>query len=146
MTIGPEQVRAAIRQYAQAWATNDKALLLSLFAEGAQWSDPVGTPPFTGHAGIGTFWDFAHQDAGRVLTPVVHRIVACGNEGLLDFTMQVRAPALKQGLDLHVVDRFVLNAHGKIQTAQAYWDEASASAPPGMDFLAPNLDDAYEKS
>jgi steroid delta-isomerase len=145
MAIGPEQVRKVIESYARAWATDDRALLISLFAEDAQWSDPVGTPPFAGHAGVGAFWDFAHQDPGRQLKPVVHRIVACANEGLLDFTMQVRAPALNQGLDLHVVDRFVLNEHGKIQTAQAYWDEASAAAPPGMDFLVPDLEDAYEK-
>lgn len=143
MTIGPQQVREVIQQYVQAWATNDRRLLISLFAEDANWCDPVGTPPFVGHAGVGAFWDFAHQDATRQLQPVVNRIVACGNEGLLDFTMQVRAPAINQGLDLRVIDRFVLNERGKIQTAHAYWDEASASAPEGMDFLAPNLDDAY---
>lgn len=143
MAIGPEQVRAVIQKYARAWATNDRALLVSLFAEDAQWFDPVGSPPFVGHAGVGSFWDFAHQDKARQLTPVVNRIVACGNEGLLDFVMQVRAPAINQGLDLRVVDRFVLNERGTIQSAQAYWDEGSASAPAGMDFLAPNMDDAY---
>ena len=145
MSVGPEQVRQVIENYARAWATHDRALLLSLFAEDAQWSDPVGTPPFVGHAGVGAFWDFAHQDARRELKPVVHRIVACANEGLLDFTMQVRAPALNQGLDLRVLDRFVLNGQGKIQTAQAYWDEGSASAPAGMDFLVPDMEAAYKK-
>jgi len=145
MPATPEQVRQVIQQYARAWSTNDKALLLSLFAEDAEWSDPVGTPPFRGHAGIGAFWDFAHQDPRRQLTAQVHRIVACGNEGLLDFTMQVRVPAEKQGLDLHVVDRFVLDDQGRIRIAQAYWDEQSASAPPGLAFFAPNLDEAYQK-
>lgn len=146
MAATPEQVRSVIRQYADAWARNDRALLISLFAKDAKWIDPVGTPPFSGHAGVAAFWDFAHQDASRELTPKVHRIVACGNEGLLDFTMQVRAPASNQGLDLHVVDRFVIDDDGKIALACAYWDEASASAPPGMDFFAPDLDDAYDKS
>lgn len=144
MAIGPEQVRAVIQKYARAWATNDRALLVSLFAEDAQWFDPVGSPPFVGHAGVGSFWDFAHQDQGRQLTPVVNRIVACGNEGLLDFVMQVRAPAINQGLDLQVLDRFVLNERGTIQLAQAYWDEGSATAPAGMDFLVPNMDEAYD--
>lgn len=75
----------------------------------------------------------------------MHRIVACGNEGILDFTMQVRAPSANQGLDLHVVDRFVLDDNSKIVLACAYWDEASAPPPPGMDFFAPNLDDADDK-
>lgn len=145
MAVTPEKVREVIGNYVRAWATGDKALLLSLFAEDAVWTDPVGTPPFVGHAGVGSFWDFAHQDASRQLNPQVNRIVACANEGILDFTMQVRVPHLNQGLDLRVVDRFVLNDQGRIQTAQAYWDEASASAPPGMAFFVPNIDEAYKK-
>jgi hypothetical protein len=83
-----------------------------------------------GHEGIAAFWDFAHQDKARELTPEVNRIVVCANEGILDFTMKVRIRHLNQGLDLRVVDRFVLNDQGKIQSANAYWDESSASAPP----------------
>src|SRR3546814_3480312 len=96
---------SVIQQYADAWARNDRALLISLFANNAKWIDPVGTPAFTGHAGVAAFWDFAHQDASRELTPKVHRIVACGNEGILDLTMQVRAPSTNQGLDLHEIGR-----------------------------------------
>lgn len=145
MPATPAQVRAVIEKYVQAWATNDKALLLSIFAEDAVWTDPVGTPPFQGHAGVSAFWDFAHQDASRQLSPRVNHIVACANEGILDFTMQVRLPQSNQGLDLHVVDRFVLNEQGRIQSASAYWDEGCASCPPGMDFFVPNIDEAYKK-
>ncbi|MDR3415893.1 MAG: SgcJ/EcaC family oxidoreductase [Nevskia sp.] len=145
MPATPAQVRAVIEQYVRAWATGDKPLLLSLFAEDAVWTDPVGTPPFQGHAGIGAFWDFAHQDSARQLMPRVNRVVACGNEGILDFTMEVRLPSANQGLDLRVVDRFVLDEQGRIRTAQAYWDEGSASAPPGMEFFVPNIDEAYQK-
>ena len=76
--------------------------------------------------------------------PKVHKIIACANEGILHFTMQVRIPASNQGLDLYVIDRFVLNDAGKIQSAQAYWDETCASVPPGLDMFAPNIDEAYE--
>lgn len=145
MAVTPAVVRAVIEQYVEAWATGNKAQLLSIFAEDAVWTDPVGTPPFIGHQGVSAFWDFAHQDSSRQLTPRVNRVVACGNEGILDFTMQVRLPQRNQGLDLRVVDRFVLNDAGLIQTASAYWDEASASAPPGMEFFVPNIDEAYRK-
>jgi len=144
MPVTPSDVRAVIEKYVEAWARGDKQLLLSIFAEDAAWCDPVGTPAFIGHAGIAAFWDFAHQDSARELTPVVNRIVACANEGILDFTMQVRVRHLNQGLDLRVIDRFVLNDQGKIQSAKAYWDEASASAPEGMDFFVPNIDEAYK--
>lgn len=146
MPATPAQVRKVVEQYAEAWARNDRALLLSLFAEDCTWTDPAGTPPFRGRAGAAAFWDFAHQDASRELTPQVHRIVACGNEGILDFTMQVRIPGRNQGLDLRVVDRFVIDDEGRIAEACAYWDEASASAPPGMEFFVPNIDEAYEKT
>jgi steroid Delta-isomerase len=145
VAVTPAKVREVIENYVRAWATGDKELLLSVFAEDAVWNDPVGTPPFIGHAGVGAFWDFAHQGPPRQLIPKVNRIVACANEGILDFTMQVRLPQFNQGLDLRVVDRFVLNEQGRIQTAQAYWDEGSATAPPGMEFFVPNIDEAYKK-
>jgi len=143
MAATPEQVREVIGKYVKAWTEGDKALLLSIFAEDAVWNDPVGTPPFVGHAGIAKFWDFARQDPQRQIAPKVHQIIACANEGILRFTMQVRLPHLNQGLDLLVVDRFVLNDEGKIQTAQAYWDETCASVPEGMALFAPNIDEAY---
>ena len=144
MPATPDQIRSVIEQYVKAWTTNDRELLLSLFAEDAVWEDPVGAPPFVGHEGVGRFWDFAHQDASRQMVPRPEQIIACGNEGILRFVMQVRIPDQNQGLDLHVVDHFVLNDAGRIQTARAFWDEQCAQCPPGMDMFAPDIDDAYE--
>jgi steroid delta-isomerase len=141
----PEVVRAVLESYLRAWASGDKALLLSLFASDCEWSDPVGTPPFKGHEGVGRFWDFAHEDKSRELTPKLQRIVVCANEGILEFTMQVRVPQLNQGLDLNIIDRFVLDEQGKIRTAQAYWDTGSLSVPPGMQGFAPDIEEAYDK-
>jgi steroid Delta-isomerase len=141
----PEVVRSVLESYIRAWASGDKALILSLFAEDCEWSDPVGTPPFKGREGVARFWDFAHQDATRQMTPKMHRIVVCANEGILNFTMQVRVPKLNQGLDLNIIDRFVLNEAGQIRTAQAYWDTGSLSVPEGMAGFAPNIDEAYDK-
>jgi len=141
----PELVRHVLESYLRAWGSGDKELLLSLFASDCEWSDPVGTPPFKGLAGVGRFWDFAHQDRGRQLTPKLHRIVVCANEGILHFTMQVRIPAHGQGLDLEIIDRFVLNEAGQIRTAQAYWDAASAAVPAGLKPFAPNIEEAYEQ-
>ena len=144
MAATSQQTRTVIENYMKAWTVHDKELLLSLFAADATWSDPVGTPAFVGHGSIGQFWDFAHQDSSRQIVPKINRIVVCGNEGLLDFTMQIRIPSKNQGLDLHVIDRFVLNDAGKIQTAQAFWDESCVSAPAGMDLFAPNMEEAYQ--
>ncbi len=146
MTVTPQKVREVLENYVKAWATNDRALFLSLFAEDARWADPVGTPEFVGHAGIGRFWDFAHQDPERQLIPKLEEIRACANEGILRFTMQVRIPSRNEGLDLSVINYVVLNDHGQIQTARAFWDETHASAPPGMRFFAPNVSEAYDST
>jgi steroid Delta-isomerase len=145
MSATPEKVRQVIEDYVRAWKTGDKPLLLSLFGSDCEWSDPVGTPPFKGLEGISRFWDFAHQDKSRELTPRVERIIACANEGILHFVMQVRVPSLKQGLDLTVIDRFLLNDEGKIRTLQAYWDAGCVAAPPGLQLFAPNIEEAYQK-
>lgn len=144
MAATPQQVREVIGKYVEAWTNGDRELLLSLFAEDATWYDPVGTPAFQGHAGIGRFWDFARKDPKRQIRPVPQQIIACANEGILRFVMQVRLPETNQGLDLQVVDRFVLNDEGRIVLAQAYWDETCASVPEGMELFAPNIEEAYQ--
>jgi steroid Delta-isomerase len=143
MSVTPEVVRQVLENYVRAWRTGDKPLVLSLFAPDCVWNDPVGTPPFKGLDGVARFWDFAHQDATRQMEPKVERIIACANEGILHFVMQVRA-ADNQGLDLTVIERFVLNDAGKIQTAQAYWDGGCVATPKGMRLFAPNIDEAYQ--
>jgi hypothetical protein len=37
----------------------------------------------------------------------------------------------------------VLNDAGKIVKARAFWDESCAGVPAGMDFFAPNIEQAY---
>ena len=143
--MAAEKVRSVIEAYARAWQSGDKNLLLSLFAKDCAWHDPVGTLAFKGHAGVARFWDFAHQDPTRRMTPRIHRIIACANEGVLQFTMEVRLPHLNQGLDLEFIDRFVLDEAGKIRLAQAYWDQTCVSAPEGMELFAPNIDEAYQQ-
>ena len=145
MPATPDQVRHALENYVKAWGTNDKALLLSLFAEDGVFCDPVGTPEFKGHEGISKFWDFAHQGVKREVKPVLEEIRACANEGILRFTMQVRVPAANQGLDLSVIEYVVLDDHGKIKSLRAFWSEANGSVPAGMNLFAPDVSEAYEK-
>jgi len=141
----PEVVRNVLESYLRAWASGDKALLVSLFAPDCEWFDPVGTPPFKGREGVARFWDFAHQDPSRQMSTKVHRLIVCANEGIANFTMQVRVPKLNQGLDLNITDRFVLNEQGQIRLAQAYWDNGCLSVPDGMQGFAPNIEEAYDK-
>ena len=122
------RTRAAIEAYVDAWARNDRAALLGVFAEGAVWVDPVGTPPYEGHEAIGKFWDRAHAGGVR-LEPRVQRIVVCGNEGVLLFRMVVRN-ADGSGMGLDVCDHMIVDEHGRIRTARAFWD-GSCMVPIG---------------
>jgi steroid delta-isomerase len=144
MPATPAQVRHALETYIKAWATNDKDLLLSILSQKAVFCDPVGTPEFVGHEGIGRFWDFAHQGTVRELTPVLEEIRACGSEGILRFTMQVRVPAANQGLNLSIIEYVVIDDAGKIESLRAFWDETNASVPEGMDLFSPDVSQAYE--
>jgi steroid delta-isomerase len=144
MTATPEQVRQAFESYLKAWSTNDRDLFLSVMAEDVSFCDPVGTPAFNGHEGVGKFWDFSHQGSGRTLTPVVEEMRACANEGILRFTMQVRVPEANQGLDLSIAEYVVLNDDGKIKSVRVFWDHTNASIPAGMEPFAANMAEAYE--
>ncbi|MBM4212747.1 MAG: 3-ketosteroid 5-isomerase [Gammaproteobacteria bacterium] len=144
MPLSTQQMKQAMQDYIRAWATNDRQLLLSLFAPDASWEDPVGTPEFFGHEGIGKFWDFAHQEPSLTLTPRIEEIRAGGNEGILRFTMQVRIPERNEGLDLSIIDRMVFDELGRIKVAKAFWDETTVSVPHGWKPYAPDISNAYE--
>ena len=145
MPATPDQVRKVMQSYVQAWATGDRKLFISLFAKDARWADPVGSPEFVGIDAIGGFRDFARKDGSRQLTPKVEEMRACGNEGILRFTMQVRIPSRNEGLDLSIIDHFIVNDAGQIQVARAFWDETTVSVPAGLKPFAPDVSEAHEK-
>jgi len=144
MTATAEQVRQVLQDYIRAWTIKDKALLLSLFAEDAVLEDPVGTPPFRGHEGIGKFWDFALSDSARQITPRLEEIRACGNQGILRFTMEVRLPHEGKGLNLSIIEHAQLNDDGKLNHLRAFWDDSSVECPNGWELFVPNIADAYD--
>ena len=54
--------------------------------------------------------------------PEVHRIVACGDEGLLVFKMISRPEGSNGGMTMEIADTFKINDEGKITQLKAYWD------------------------
>jgi steroid Delta-isomerase len=143
MSTTIEDARKTLESYIRAWTTKDKALLLSILADNAVMEDPAGTPPFRGREGIGRFWDFALQDSSRTLTPRLEEIRVCGREGILRFTMEVRQPSTKLGLDLSIVEHVEFDETGRILRLHAFWDERSATVPQGWSLLVPDIKDAY---
>jgi steroid delta-isomerase len=119
--LKPEDVRAKIEAYVSGWRTADRSAWLSLFADNAVFTDPVGKPPFEGKEAIAAFWDKTHS-MGMTLSPEVQRIVVCGNEGVLLFRMTALGPD-GTGMSLDVCDVFSLDASGKIAQLRAFWDK-----------------------
>jgi steroid delta-isomerase len=143
MSTTIEIARKALESYIRAWTTRDKDLLLSVLSDDAVMEDPAGTPPFRGREGIGRFWDFAWRDSSRTLTPRLEEIRVCGSEGILRFTMEVRQPSTKLGLDLSIIEHIEFDQMGRILRLHAFWDERSATVPQGWNLLIPDIKDAY---
>ena len=116
-----KQVKTALQGYIDGWKNADREAWLALFAKDAVLIDPVGAEPNTGLEAIAAFWDRIHE-LPMSYEPVVHRIVACGDEGLLVFKMISRPEGGNGGMTMEIVDTFTINDDGKITQLKAYWD------------------------
>ncbi len=119
----PEQVRAAVDAYVDAYRRNSRDAVLATFAPDAVWHDPVGQPPHEGHEGIGAFWDTVHTMAERIeLVP--SDVIVCGPEAAMVFT--INAHTGDGGMAFDAVDTFLVDDDGKITLLKAYWDMSRA--------------------
>jgi len=119
----PEQVRAAVDGYVDAYRQASREALLATFAPDAVWHDPVGAPPHEGHEGIGAFWDTVHTMADKiVLEP--KDVVVCGPEAAMVFTINAQTGDTTMIFD--AVETFLVDDDGKILLLKAYWDMSRA--------------------
>ncbi|MGH9049392.1 MAG: SgcJ/EcaC family oxidoreductase [Acidimicrobiia bacterium] len=120
----PEQVRATVDAYVDAYRQDSVEALLATFAPDAVWHDPVGAPPHEGQEGIRAFWDQIHTMAERiVLEP--KDIVVCGNEAAMVFTINAQVEG-GGGMAFDAIDTFVVDDDAKITLLKAYWDTGRA--------------------
>ena len=133
-------VQSALNGYVKSYKDNDKDLFLSLWDSSAIFEDPVGTNPCKGIEAISEFWDFGHVP-GMTITPTQVETVVCGSEGILKAVMEVRNISDNSGMDIAIVDHFVINNEGKILSGRAIWDEACISQPNTSTTLEINLDE-----
>ena len=117
--LPPEQVRAVVETYVRAFATADRALYVSLFADGGTVEDPIGSTTVTGREALGAFFDNA-TSAGRLdLQVAPDGVRVAGNHVAFSFTLHVDTG--KQVLTLPVIDTFDLDPDGRIRAMRAYW-------------------------
>ena len=120
----PEQIRAAVDTYCDAYARVDKIAFLEVFAEDGVVIDPVGTPEHVGREARAAFWDGVHGLA-ESLRFDVHQVHVCGNEAAMVFTINARL-AGGAGMAIDAVDVFRVDDDGRITLLEAYWDMATA--------------------
>ena len=117
-----KQIRATLQAYADGWQSGDKEAWLALFADDARLIDPVGTDANIGKEAIAAFWDRV-TGLGMKMRPEVQRIVVCGGQGVLVFTMNTVNDA-GMGMAVDIVDIFELDEAARITTMRAYWDNS----------------------
>jgi steroid Delta-isomerase len=118
----PEQVRAVVDDYLTSFHRRDREAFLACFADDATQVDPVPSPPNVGKEAIGQFWDNIVAMADS-LEPHVDRVVVCGNQAAVVFTMNARTG--DDGSAIDIVDIFEVDDDGKIASSNAYWDPAA---------------------
>jgi len=123
----PEQIRATLDAYVAAYATNDRAAFLALFAPDAEWTDPVGTPTHHGVAGVAEFWDTTRSMADSIVLHPVH-VHVCGDEAAL--VMEIRPVIGGSGMILDAVDVFTFDDEARIRTGKAFWQLENARPAP----------------
>lgn len=119
--LDPDSMRAAVRAYAEGWRTGDAGPWLALFAEGAEIVDPAGTAPHRGREAIAELWRSVHRRMQLELH--VERIVICGDEAMVPFTLDVTTEGGSRST-IDVVDLFRFDGEGRITSMRAYWDAA----------------------
>ena len=124
----PEQIRATVDSYVDAYAKNDKAAFLALWAPEGILEDPVGTPVHVGVDALGAFWDGARELANRiVLKP--ENVVVAGGEAAMVF--EINAHIGDGGLTMQAVDVMKFDDDGRLTSVRAYWDMANATPLEG---------------
>ena len=120
----PEQLRATVDAYVDAYARNDKAAFLALWAPDGVLEDPVGTPAHQGIEALGAFWDGARELADRIeLVPVA--VIVTGDEAAMVF--EIHAHIGDGGLLMQAVDVMRVDDDGRLLGVRAYWDMATAT-------------------
>jgi steroid delta-isomerase len=115
----PEQMQAVIDNYTKAWANKDRDAYVGLFADGAELTDPIGTPTRVGRAEIGAFFDEMHG-LSESINMEVTRTHFCADEIAMVFTIHARSGT--GGIAIDAVDIFKVDDAGHVTSFKAYWD------------------------
>ena len=119
-----DQIRATVDAYVDAYARNDKAAFLALWAPDGVLEDPVGTPAHVGVDALGAFWDGARELADRIVLKPKSTILAGGDAAVV---IEINAHMGDGGLVMTAVDVMQFDDDARLTSVRAYWDMATAT-------------------
>ncbi|MFC6634367.1 nuclear transport factor 2 family protein [Microbulbifer taiwanensis] len=95
--------------------------VVALYADDATVEDPVGSEPITGRAAIAEFYRGALAMGIKLRRSGAVRLAA----GEIVFPFVCASEAMGAPMEIEIIDHFVLNAEGKVQSMRAFWSEAN---------------------
>ena len=119
-----EQIQATVDRYIDAYAQNDKAAFLALWAPDGVLEDPVGTPAHVGPDAIGAFWDGAREMADHIVLKLDKTVIAGGEAAVI---IEITAHMGESGLVMSAVDIMRFDHDGLLTSVRAYWDMSTAT-------------------
>lgn len=110
-----------VEAYLAALNQGDLERILNLYAADASVEDPVGTDPIQGREALAEFYQtaVAMVTAARSTGPV--RVAA----DELVFPFEIESVFEGNKSSIQIIDHFVVNAGGEIQSMRAFWSEAN---------------------
>ena len=113
----PEQVKTAVTNYANSFATRDRAAFLALFADEAVLAAPVGTPPIVGKTALAAWFDGLMSSFETVAFTMEDMFVAA-NEAAITFGITARQGS--KVTTFRGVNVFAIDGQGKIVSLASY--------------------------
>ncbi|GAB3629296.1 nuclear transport factor 2 family protein [Pandoraea terrae] len=111
-------MKAALREYVEAFNAGDAARVCALYADHATVEDPVGAPRVEGRAAIEAFYAGAIKTGARLALVAPPR----GSHGRsASITFQVQVTMNGHAVKIDVTDVMTFDDSGKIERMQAFW-------------------------
>ena len=120
----PDQIRATVDAYVDAYFRNARAAFLAHWAPDGVLEDPVGTPTHTGTEALSAFWDGARALADRIVLKPQSTLIAGGEAAVV---IEINAHIGDGGLAMQAVDIMQFDDAGRLTSVRAYWDMETAT-------------------
>ena len=123
-STGSDALRAVFQAYVDSWTSGDEVARRALLAHDVIAEDPVGSPPMHGIEAWAKFWrDTAVPGAKAKAT--LTTFVACGNEAIGGFRMQITPPGGAPQITIDVLETLVFDGERRISRLRAYWNDTT---------------------